>query len=90
MNSHRVLGQEWGLFLSGMCELVAEGTGKAEVPVSLVPQSSLVRFHRPLFLIKEFKKDIEPHQVTRTISGNTWENLTRASQWDKTGCIQDC
>lgn len=90
MNSHRVQGQRWGLLLSGMCELVAKGTGKPEVLVSLVPQSSLVRFHRPLFLMKEFKKDIEPHQGTRTMPGNTWENLTCASQWDKTGCIQDC
>lgn len=88
--ANRVQGQRWGLLLSGMCELVAKGTGKPEVLVSLVPRSSLMRFHRPLFLMKEFKKDIEPHQGTRTMPGNTWENLTCASQWDKTGCIQDC
>lgn len=49
MNCHRGLGQRWGLFLTGMCESVAQGTGKPEVLVLLVPQSSLVRFQWPLF-----------------------------------------
>lgn len=71
MNSNGVLGQGWGLFLRGMCELVAKGTGKPEVLVSLVPQPSPVKFHRLLFLMKDFKKDIEPHQGTRTMSGDT-------------------
>lgn len=90
MNSHRVLGQEWGLFLTGMCELVAQGTGKAEVPLFLVPQSSPMRFHRALFLMKELKKDIEPHQGTKSMSRNTWEHLSHLSQWERTGCIKDC
>lgn len=49
MNSHMVLGQGWGLFLTGMCESVAQGTIKPEELVLLVPQSSLARFQWPLF-----------------------------------------
>lgn len=50
-----------GLLLSGVDELVARGTGKPEVLVLPVAQSSLMRPHRSLCLMKGFKKDKESH-----------------------------
>ena len=48
-----------GLLLSKVSELVARGTGKPEVLVPPVPQSSLMRPHRYLCLMQGFKKDKE-------------------------------
>lgn len=50
-----------GLLLRGVDELVASGTGKPEVLVPSVAQSSLMRPHRSLCLMKGFKKDKESH-----------------------------
>lgn len=67
--SRRRLNEESvGLLLSGVGELVAVDTGKAEVLVPPAPQFSPMRPHRPLYLVKGFKKDKKSHQGPRTES----------------------
>lgn len=59
-SSRKRLNEEsLGLLLGEVGELLAVGTGKAEVLVPPLPQFSPMRPHRPLYLVKGFKEDKE-------------------------------
>lgn len=70
-----------GLLLSGVSELVAVGTGKAEVLVPPAPQFSPIRPHRPLYLVEGFKEDKNSHQEPRTVT-DYWRAQPMQAQGD--------